>query len=188
MKILQRPILMTILFGIFCGISLVPLHLVLSAIFYRPSAISLTIWSFSAGYAFFLSLWSKNKVMPILFPLLVLLATAFLVKSIAAFFFMALAVISWIRSGICFQEHGAIKLVVELLLCVAAGVLITVFTPGSAFGWALGIWMFFLMQAVYFAIFDIKTATPSRKYEQAIDPFERASQRAEDILSSGGIC
>jgi hypothetical protein len=140
---------------------------------------------FSAGYAFILGLWSKNNIMPILFPLLVLLLAAFLVESAAAFFFLALTITGWIRSGICFQEPGAIKLVVEMLLCVAGGALIAAFTPASAFAWVLGIWMFFLVQAFYFAIFDSKTPTLERRYEQTIDPFERASRRVEDILSSG---
>jgi len=186
MKILPRPVLTTILFGFVCGISFFPLNRVLTTMFFWPSAICLTLWLFSAGYALFLNHWSKNKIMPILFPLLILLIAAFLVESVAAFFFLALAVISWIRSGICFQEHGRIRLVVESLLCAAGGAMVAVYTPGSDLGWTLGIWMFFLLQALYFAIFDSITPTPQRKYELETDPFERASRRAEDILSTGG--
>ncbi len=187
MKILQRPVLTTVLFGLVCGISFIPLNLVLNTMFFWPSTICLTLWLFSAGYALLLGHWSKNKIMPILFPLLILFIAAFLVKSIAAFFFLALAVISWIRSGICFREHSGIKLVVEMLLCVVGGALIAAFTPGSAFAWALGIWMFFLLQALYFVIFDSQNLAPQIKYKLEIDPFERASRRAEDILTTGGI-
>jgi hypothetical protein len=74
--------------------------------------------------------------------------------------------------------------VVELLLCLAGGALVTVFTPGSTLSWALGIWLFFLLQALYFAIFDGKAPTLHDQYEQEVDPFERASRLAEDILSA----
>ena len=187
MNILQRPVMTTILFGLVCGISFIPLNLVLNKLFFWSSAICLTLWLFAAGYSLLLGHWSKNKIMPILFPLIFLLSAVFLVKSMVAFSFLALAAISWIRSGICFKEHGGIKLVVELLLCVVGGALIAAFTPGSALAWALGIWMFFLMQALYFAIFDSSTPTLHSQYEQEVDPFERASRRAEDILLTGGI-
>jgi hypothetical protein len=187
MKILQRPVLTTVLFGLICGISFIPLNLVLNRMFFWPSTICLTLWLFSAGYGLLLGHWSKNKIMPVLSPLLILFIAAFLVESVAAFFFLALAVISWIRSGICFQEHGGIKLVVELLLCGVGGALITTFTPGSAFVWALGIWMFFLIQALYFVVFDSKAIAVEEEIDLVIDPFERASRRAADILSAGGI-
>ena len=185
MKILQRPVLTTIVFGLVCGISFIPLNLALNNLFFWPSAICLTLWLYSAGYTLLLGHWSKNKIIPIFFPLLILFMAAFLVNSVAAYFFLVLAVISWIRSGICFQERGRIKLLVELLLCVVGGALVAAFTPGSAITWALGIWMFFLVQASYFVIIDSKGIAVEEKYDLEIDPFERASRRAADILSAG---
>ena len=185
MKILQRPILTTILFGLICGISFFPLNLVWNHMLIRPNAICLTLWLFTAGYAVLLCRWSNQRLLSVSYPVLFLFLTVFLVQSIDAFYFLALAIISWIRSGLCYQEHGRrIRLVVELLICAAGGALVTVFTPGSTLAWALGIWLFFLLQALYFAVFDSKTPSLHDQYEQEVDPFEQASRRAEDILSA----
>jgi hypothetical protein len=119
----------------------------------------------------------------VLFPILFLFLTVFVVKSTAAFFYLALAGIGWIRSGICYQKHRGTRLVIELLLGLAGGALVAVSTPGSTLAWALGVWLFFLLQALYFTIFGGEMPPPQSKFEQEIDPFERAYQRAEDILS-----
>ena len=184
MKIRPRPVLTTVLFGLFCGISFIPLCLVLNQLFFRPNAICLTLWLFTAGYAFLLSRWSRQKLISVSYPVLFLLSTVFLVQSISAFIFLALAVISWVRSGLCYPERRGIRLALELFLCLAGGALVAVFTPGSAMAWALGIWLFFLLQALYFAIFDSSNPPLDNQYEQAVDPFERASRQAEDILSA----
>ena len=185
MKIIKRPVLMTLLFGLVCGISYIPLNLGLNMIFWWPKAIHLTLWLFSTGYGLLMGHWSKNKISPILFPLLILLLAAFLVESAAAFFLFAMAITSWIRSGICFQNRAGIKVVVEILLCVAGGILVAAYTPGSPFGWVLGTWLFFLLQALYFVVFDGKAILGEEKHDLETDPFERASRGAEEILSTG---
>ena len=184
MKNLHRPVLTTVLFGLVCGISFVPLNLVLNHIFFRPNAICLTLWLFTAGYAVLLCRWCRQKLMPVSYPVLFLFLTVFLVQSTISYFILALAVISWIRSGLCYQEHCKIRLMVELLLCLSGGALVAGFTPGSALAWALGIWLFFLLQSLYFALFDSNPATLDSQYEQEPDLFERASRQAEDILSA----
>jgi len=185
MKILQRPVLTTVFFGFFCGISFIPLNLVLNTLFFRSHAICLSLWLFTAGYAILLCRWSRQKLMSVSYPVLFLFLTVFLVQSIDAFYFLALAVISWIRSGLCYQEHGRrIRLVVELLICVPGGALVTLFTPGSTSAWALGIWLFFLLQALYFAVFDSESPSLHDQYDNKVAPFEQASRRAENILSA----
>jgi hypothetical protein len=183
MKLLQRPVLTTLLFGLFCGISFIPLGLVLENTFSRPNAICLALWLFTAGYSILLCRWSRQKLMPASYPVLFLFLTVFLVQSTGAFFLLALAVISWVRSGLCFPQGRGIRFTVELFLCVAGGALITAFKPGSLLAWALGIWLFFLLQALYFAIFDGSIAAWDRQHEPATDSFEQAFRRAEDILS-----
>jgi hypothetical protein len=106
---------------------------------------------------------------------------SFLVNSSAAYYFLTLVMVSWIRSGICFPIPDGRRLIVELLLCILGGILVTIFTPGSVFAWVPGLWMFFLIQALYFVIFEIKAITPEDPYETA--PFERASRQVEAILS-----
>ena len=184
MKILQRPIAATIGFGLICGLSFIPASLALSAVVSPSSAICLTLWLFAAGDALLLSRWSGQKFTTAAFPILVLLLAVFRVDSIAAFFLLMLAFTSWIRSGICFTEKRAIKLAVEMLLCVVGGTLVAVFTPGAAYGWAIGTWMFFLLQSLYFVIFENRIFAPETKHEFRIDNFERASRQAEIILEN----
>jgi hypothetical protein len=184
MKILQRPIPTTIIFGLICGLSFTPTNLALSASVSWPTALCLTLWLFAAGYGLLLSRWSSQKYSTIFFPLAVLLLAVFLADSIAAFLLLVLVVTSWIRSGICFQKQKGIRLAVEILLCVAGGVLVALFTPGAAYGWSLGVWMFFLLQSLYFVIFDNKAIEADNNHEFRIDPFEQSSRRAEAILDS----
>jgi hypothetical protein len=181
MKGLKHPIRNTIFYGLFCGLSFVPLSLTLNAFFVWSSAVCLTLWLFLAGYAILLSHWHKKALISSVFPLLLLVPTIFLSDSMALFFILALMVISWIRSAICYQKPGAMRLAVELLICFIGAVLVQVFTPGSVFAWALGVWMFFLVQALYFVFLG---PTDDQQEESIkIDAFERASGQAERILT-----
>jgi len=177
----HHPIRTTIFFGLICGLAFIPVNLALTYVSSGPSVNYLILWMYAAGYSLLLSRWSKNSILSIGFPLLLLLVTSFLVDSIAAFYFLTLVIISWIRSGICFRNPSALNLVVELLLCAAGGILMVLFTPGSDFAWMPGIWMFFLIQSLYFVIFENEAIKPDAPYE--MDPFERASRQAEMILS-----
>jgi len=181
MKDLKHPIRNTLFYGLFCGLSCIPLSLTLNTFISWSSAFCLALWLFISGYAILLSRWSNTALTSIVFPLLLLVPTIFLIDSMVLFFLLALIVISWIRSGICYQKPGAMGLAVELLLCFLGAVLVQVFTPGSVFAWALGVWMFFLVQTLYFGFFE-----PADNQEEdsiQIDAFERASRQAETILS-----
>ena len=70
----------------------------------------------------------------------------------------------------------------EIVLCLGGGAVVSYFAPQSMATWALGIWMFFLIQSLYFALFrDI----PKHEEELEVDAFERARNQAETILSTG---
>jgi len=183
MKILHRPVPATILYGVVCSTVFTPLSRVLSHMLFRPNSINLTLWLFAAGYAVLLSRWSKQKLMSVSYPMLFLFLTVFMVPSVEAFFLLVLTVIGWIRSGLCYRERRRIRLIVELLLGAAGGALVIIYRPGSAIDWALCIWLLFLLQGLYLAIFDSDLTSTHIQYEQEVDPFERASSRAEDILS-----
>jgi hypothetical protein len=141
----------------------------------------LTIWLFLAGYAFLLSRLSKKSFLAVVFPLLLLFMAIFIVESVTYFFLFALAIISWIRSGICFQKPVGIRLMMEILLSFAGGILATAFTPASPLGWALGVWMYFLVQALYFVL--VEHVSAPEDYKTDMDPFEKAGRQAEAILS-----
>jgi hypothetical protein len=77
------------------------------------------------------------------------------------------------------------KLGAELAISFGGGVLVVYLAPHSQVSWAMTVWMFFLIQSLYFVIFgDIGAA---EKEKQRLDPFEQARGQAEKILSSGSI-
>lgn len=182
MAISQYPTRTTILYGLICGFSFIPVNFALNYINTGAHALSLHLFLFVAGYTVLLSRWSRKPVPAGAFPLLLLFLTVFLANSMIAFFLLALVVLSWIRSAICFRNRGGSRLAVELLICIVAGVVITVFSPASASEWALGVWMLFLVQSLYFVIFDNGAKDLEDRYEP--DPFEQASRQAEAILSN----
>lgn len=177
----QHPIRTTLFFGLICGLSVIPFNFVLSYLVPGSRPMYLTLWLSVAGYSLLLSRWRKKPMLSNGFPLLLLLVLSFLVYSLAAYYLLSLVVLSWIRSGICFPNPNGRKLIAELLLCVLGGIPAVAFTPATASAWVPGIWMFFLIQALYFAIFEIKTIIPEDRYRA--DPFERAERQAETILS-----
>ncbi len=176
-----HPIRTTLFFGVICGLSFIPVNLALSYLLPGPRPIYLTLWLYAAGYSLLLSRWNKKPILSSGFPLLLLFVISFLVNSIAAYYLLSLVVLSWIRSGICFPKPDGRKLVVESLLCILGGILVVAFTPASATAWVPGIWMFFLIQALYFAIFEIRAITLEDSYKA--DPFEQAYRQADAILS-----
>jgi len=181
MKNIKHPIRNTIFYGLFCGLSFVPLSLTLNAFISLSSAVGLTLWLFISGYAVLLNFWGNKIQISTVFPLLFLLPVIIFIDSMVLFFLLALIVIAWIRSGICYQKPVAIRLAVELLLFILGGILVVVFTPGSLFAWALGVWMFFLIQTLYFVFFE--PADNQQEGSSRLDAFERASKQAERILT-----
>ena len=164
-----------------CGMTFVPLTQMLTVLIPWPRVICLTLWFCLAGYAIMLNLWSEKIRKQTVFPLLILLPAIFLNNSIVLFFILAVIAAGWIRSGICYPKTGARGIAVELLLGFLAVLLVMVLTPGSVFAWALGTWMFYLIQALYFIFFDI---TANHKNTNVrLDAFDAASKKAEQILA-----
>jgi len=143
-------------------------------------AFALVLWLYTAIYGILLCRWSGKRIKAIVFPLVLLLGAVFLAGSLTAYFFVALLVLSWIRSGICF-ERSLKGLGAELVTSRGGGAVVSCFVPGSGVTWALGIWMFFLVQALYFVFFETSISTAME--DPVIDPFEKSRRLAEEILS-----
>ncbi len=182
MNITRRPVAVTIVFGLVCGLLFIPISTAFSFFIYRPIALSLTIWGYFALYGIFLARWGKVSVSSIVFPLLLLLIFVYWRSSNIAFLFLALGILSWIRSGICNRGSLFKILCGELAISFGGGALVANFTPHSALDWAIGIWLFFLVQSLYFVFFKNIFEEEGEKEE---DPFELARRRAEKILSTG---
>jgi hypothetical protein len=181
MIINHHPIRTTLVFGLICAMAFVPVHLMLSSVLKGHASHFLILWLYTAIYAVLLSRWAKNSVFSIGFPLLLLFVMAFRADSVTTFYLLSLTITSWIRSGICFHNPSGMQILVEVLLCGFGGILVSVYTPDSGLAWMSSIWMFFLIQTLYFLVFENKAIVPEALNE--FDPFERASGQAETILS-----
>jgi len=170
MKITRRPMFTTIIYGLLAGTSFIPMVMVMSNLIHWTAAFRLAIWLVLALFS-------------LLFPLLLLLLLVFWGDTNSAFLFLALGVLSWVRSGICF--HGGLlkSLVTEAALCFGAGTIVVFFTPHSTITWGVAVWMFFLVQSVYFVVFA--DFAEKQEVQVELDPFHQARTRAERILSAG---
>ncbi len=181
MKITRRPMLATILFGLLCGVVFIPVNMVVGYIVYSPAAFRLAIWIYLAFYGFLLSRWGKVSPLSIVFPLLILFFFVFWGDSNSAFLLLTLGILSWVRSGVCFQRPLAKMFAAELAVCLGGSSLVAYFAPYSTVTWAMGIWMFFLVQSLYFVLVrDID----DEKQRLVLDPFEQARRQAERLLSN----
>jgi hypothetical protein len=182
MKTTSRPVQTTVVFGLICGLLLIPAYIGLSCVLSRPNAMCTTLWGFLCAYGLMLTTWSKKDRRSIVYPLLLALAAALWVDTIPVFLLIALGVFVWIRSGICYPENFIKRFLAEVALCFGGAVLATVLMPGTIWAWALAVWLFFLIQALYFIIFD---KNQGRREKILHDPFDDARRQAENILSSG---
>jgi hypothetical protein len=183
MNTTMKPIRSTMIWGLIGGLAYIPLCSALSRLVFWPLAFQLCFWAMLAGYAVLLSRWALRPLKAIGFPLLLLLGSVFLIPSATVFLFAALVTLSWIRSGICFRKKPLAKrLVAELGLGLATVLLVFGIVPGVYPVWALGMWLFFLIQALYFVLLEHRG--PSRT-EIEIDLFEKAKLAAVKILSGG---
>jgi hypothetical protein len=173
----------TIIYGLLGGMSFIPMVMVMSNFVHWTAAFRLAIWLILAGYLVILTRWGRVNLLSILFPLLLLLLLVFWGDTNSAFLFLALGVLSWVRSGICFQGGLLKSLVTEIALCLGAAALVVFFTPHSAITWGVAVWMFFLVQSVYFVVFS--DLGEKQEEHAELDPFHQARTRAERILSAG---
>jgi hypothetical protein len=185
MKSTTKPIRSTIVWGLTGGLIYIPLCSALNLIMFWPLGFRLSLWILLSGYAVLLSRWASRPLRSMSLPLLLLLLSAFLIESATVFLFTALAILSWIRSGICFKKKPLLKrLGAEAGLCLAGGLLVYGAVPGGTPVWALGVWLFFLIQALYFVLFE----NQSRLHPKIeVDPFVKAKMAAEKILSGGAF-
>ena len=183
MKSTAKPIRSTIIWGLIGGLLYIPLCVALSRFMLWPVSFQLSLSVLLAGYGVLLSRWAPESLRSISLPLLLLFLAAFFIRSTSAFFFVSLVMLSWIRSGICFKEKPFLKRFgAEIGLGLATGLLVSGAVPAAAIAGALGIWLFFLIQALYFVLFDYRS-DPGARIE--VDPFERAKMAARKILSNG---
>jgi hypothetical protein len=184
MKRSGKPVRTTIVMGLAFGLLFVPVSTTLNLFLPWSMAFRLTLWIFLAAYAGMLCRWARAGFPACGFPLAILLASSFWLRSDHDFLCLLGLILSWIRSGVCFRNPLWRALGTEVLVVLGGAALVAFFDPRSMMVWALGVWMFLLVQSLYFVLTgDLGDA---EEREVPADPFERARRGAEDILSAGG--
>lgn len=174
------PITATVIFGgaaalLSAGAISLPVYFVA-----RPVRLNAALFLCLAAYAAWLSRLSARPIRSFAAPLLLLSAVLVSAASVAGFAIPAAAGLAWIRSGICFPGPVVRRAAAELLTAAAGLTLCAVLRPPGLAGWALEVWMFFLIQALYFAFVDPVQARDSERPVRDSRP--GLHRRAEALL------
>jgi hypothetical protein len=146
----------------------------------RTTALNAAIFLCLATYSAFLARSSGRRLRALIAPLFMLAAVLAVAGSVTGFVVPAAAGLSWIRSGICFQESMPRRVCAEAVTCAAGLALVWLLQPPGPYGWALSIWMFGLTQALYFLVVDAeRTGLPEK---QGQDRMAQAHHRAAALL------
>lgn len=184
MKRPGKPVRTTIVMGLAFGLLFVPVSTALNLFLPGPVALRLTLWIFLASYAAVLCRWAGAGLLACGFPLAILLASSFWLGSSRDFLCLLILIQGWIRSGVCFRKPPWKALGGEVLVGLGGAALVAFFAPRSMVGWAMGVWMFSLVQSLYFVLTDDSRDAEAEEFP--MDPFEKARRGAEEILSAGG--
>lgn len=179
---MKKPVRTTVFFGLLSALMVLPLSRLLTGSLGGIVAIKLVLWADLALYALLLCRWGKRPALSALFPLVLLLGAVLWPGPYAGFFLVVLAVISWIRSGICFTSTPLRSLFAEIATALGCGILIALWWPGSALAWASALWLFFLFQSLYF--FFVPLDEERRPPALPVDSFESARQKLESLLEN----
>jgi hypothetical protein len=177
---MKNPVRTTIVYAVLSGLMVVPVAKVLSIYLYWPTAFKLMLWADLALYGVLMARWSGVRLLPLLFPLAILLGSALWPRTYSSFFILALGVFAWIRSGLCFQGAPLRALSAEVFTLGGAAGLLLVFGGHSSMAWALTICLFFLIQSIYY--FIVPTRRSISKTRSRKDPFEQAVEEAKKVL------
>jgi len=166
-----------------------PLHFVA-----WPARLNAALFLCLAAYAALLARLSASPIRGLAAPLLLLSVVLASAASVTGFVIPAAAGLAWIRSGICFPGPSVRRAAAEILTLSAGLALTTLLRLPGIVGWALGLWLFFLIQALYFAFVDLAPARDPRqslrsrtqallreqKLERAFSELQLSSQRRSD--------
>jgi hypothetical protein len=179
MKTSYKPVRTTIVIGGLGGLAFLLTGMIGTPIGLRPWLCFGIIWCLLAAYALALAGWSGCRGTDVIFPLLILGGIGIALPRAGVVFGLTLVILSWLRSGICYPRSGFQALFREVLLCGGGGLVLVLWQPSAPLSWALGIWLFSLVQALFFILFE--SGTPALK-EAPPDRFDQARRRIEELL------
>jgi hypothetical protein len=129
-------------------------------------------------YSVLLCRWSKTPITWIVSPLILATGIGLWCDSGTACLLPVLAIFSWIRSGICFNEMPLRSGFGELIT-ISAGSVFLLLQPDSFLSLFLAIWFFFLVQTLYFYIVPARVG---KTMVVTADRFEYAYREAERLI------
>ena len=135
----------------------------------RTTALNAAIFLCLAAYSAFLARSSGRSLRALFAPLFMLAAVLAAAGSVSGFVVPAAAGLSWIRSGICFPGSLPRRVCAEAITCAAGLALVRLLQPPGPYGLPLSIWMFGLIQALYFVVVDAEsTGLPEKQGQERI--------------------
>jgi hypothetical protein len=134
---------------LFAAVTNLPLRMI-----HRATALNTAMFLGLAAYVGFLGRLNGTHYRDLLAPLLILSAVLVAAGSVTGFVIPAAAGLSWIRSGICFPGPIPRRAFAEAILCAAGLSLVWMLQPPGLSGWALSVWLFWLIQSLYFLVVD----------------------------------
>lgn len=179
---MNRATRTTIVYALISGVVVWPAAVFLALPLGWAIAFKLMLWLCLSGYSVLLVCWSRKPKAAPIFPLMLLLGAALWPGILGAYLFMALGALSWIRSGICFDQNPLRALVAETITVFGGAGLVAALNPGTAITWSLSIWLFVLIQSLYF--FIIFSPSQLREKITCEDPFNSACRNVRRILDS----
>jgi len=146
----------------------------------RTTALNAAIFLCLAAYSAFLARSSGRSLRALFAPLFMLAAVMAAAGSVTGFVVPAAAGLSWVRSGICFPGSQPRRVCAEAITCAAGLALVRLLQPPGPYGLPLSIWMFGLIQALYFVVIDAeRTGVPEKQGQDRMAP---AHRRADALL------
>jgi hypothetical protein len=146
----------------------------------RTTALNAAIFLCLTAYAAFLVRSSGRSLRALFAPLFMLATVMAAGGSVTGFVVPAVAGLSWIRSGICFAGSMPRRVCAETIACAAGLALAWLLQPPGPYGWPLSIWMFGLIQSLYFGMVDAEiTGLPEK---QGQDKIVKTYHRADTLL------
>jgi hypothetical protein len=181
---MKRHVRTTLVYGLVSTLTVMPFAGLLAGLIGWPISFKLVLWLDLFIYAVLLARWSGKGIGAIVFPTALLLGTALWPGVYSGFFLFGLGVFSWVRSGCCFCGTPIRAIAAEVITVGGGAGLMTLLSPGTTITWAIGIWLFFLVQTLYFFIVPaIDSSDGNRTFE---DPFEQACREAQRVLDAVG--
>jgi len=177
---MNGPVRTTVVFALAGALVMVPGAMLLDSCPQWPIIFKLLLWVELFLYAIALARWGGKGLPAILFPLALLLGAAFWPHADRGFFYLAVGMLCWIRSGICFQSASLCTVAAEGVAVLGGCALLMLFGGRTPVSWAVGTVLFTLVQALYFFVAPLRRAAVAGTIDH--DRFDRACREARNLL------